>query len=155
MSSGLRGTDATQDSVSLQYRTKSNELTNPAVQRQRSSFYQIYKIPKMLRHKGPSLSPRIVAWLMNQVDLRKVNIGVLRPWIARKVTEMIKFEDDVVVEYVFGMLEDRDSPVSSKAPSDFTELTCRRPILGKCKSTYLVSWINTELPISPKLCGIY
>jgi len=24
---------------------------------------------------------------------------------------MIKFEDDVVVEYVFGMLEDRDVPV--------------------------------------------
>jgi serine/arginine repetitive matrix protein 1 len=46
-----------------------------------------------------------------QVDLRKVNIQVLRPWIAKKVTEMIKFEDDVVVEYVFGMLEDRDVPV--------------------------------------------
>lgn len=25
---------------------------------------------------------------------------------------MIKFEDDVVVEYVFGMLEDKDTPVS-------------------------------------------
>jgi len=49
--------------------------------------------------------------LTPQVDLRKVNIQVLRPWIAKKVTEMIKFEDDVVVEYVFGMLEDRDVPV--------------------------------------------
>jgi hypothetical protein len=155
MSSGLRGTDATQDSVSLQYLTKGVELTNPAVQRQRSSFYQIYEIPKMLRHEGTHRPSRSLAGLINQVDLRKVNIGVLRPWIARKVTEMIKFEDDVVVEYVFGMLEDRDSPVSSKAPSDFTELTCRRPILGKCKSTYLDSWINTELPISRKLCGIY
>lgn len=27
------------------------------------------------------------------------------------MTEMIKFEDDVVVEYVFGMLEDKDTPV--------------------------------------------
>lgn len=36
---------------------------------------------------------------------------MLRPWIAKKVTEMIKFEDDVVVEYVFGMLEDRETPV--------------------------------------------
>jgi hypothetical protein len=89
------------------------------------------------------------------VDLRKVNIGVLRPWIAKKVTEMIKFEDDVVVEYVFGMLEDRDSPVSSRSPSVYNELTFRRPILGKCKSTYLDSWINTELPISRKPFGTY
>lgn len=27
------------------------------------------------------------------------------------MTEMIKFEDDVVVEYVFGMLEDKELPV--------------------------------------------
>lgn len=61
----------------------------------------------------PSRTPKDF-WteLTPQVDLRKVNIGVLRPWIAKKVTEMIKFEDDVVVEYVFGMLEDKDTPVS-------------------------------------------
>ncbi|WVR04950.1 hypothetical protein IAU60_001962 [Kwoniella sp. DSM 27419] len=46
-----------------------------------------------------------------KVDLRKVNLSVLRGWIAQKVTELIKFEDDVVVEYVFGMLEDRDKPI--------------------------------------------
>jgi serine/arginine repetitive matrix protein 1 len=67
----------------------------------------------MFRYKGlfPFI-PVVSAQLTRQVDLRKVNIQVLRPWIAKKVTEMIKFEDDVVVEYVFGMLEDRDSPVS-------------------------------------------
>lgn len=47
-----------------------------------------------------------------QVDLRKVNISVLRPWIAQKVTELIRVEDDVVIEYVFGMLEDKEKPVS-------------------------------------------
>jgi serine/arginine repetitive matrix protein 1 len=46
------------------------------------------------------------------VDLRKVNLSVLRGWIAKKVTELIRVEDDVVVEYVYGMLEDRDTPVS-------------------------------------------
>lgn len=40
-----------------------------------------------------------------------MNISVLRPWVAEKVTELIKVEDDIVVEYVFGMLEDRDNPV--------------------------------------------
>ena len=81
----------------------------------------------MFRHKGKDrvlyiaidsttsfvyLSSRNPTDVSIQVDLRKVNIAVLRPWIAKKVTEMIKFEDDVVVEYVFGMLEDKDIPVS-------------------------------------------
>jgi serine/arginine repetitive matrix protein 1 len=41
---------------------------------------------------------------------------VLRAWIAQKVTELIRIEDDVVVEYVFGMLEDKDTPVSLFGP---------------------------------------
>ncbi|WVN88948.1 uncharacterized protein L203_104163 [Cryptococcus depauperatus CBS 7841] len=45
-----------------------------------------------------------------KVDLRKVNISVLRPWIAEKITALLKVEDDIVVEYVFGMLEDNDNP---------------------------------------------
>jgi hypothetical protein len=57
-----------------------------------------------------------------QVDLRKVNLAVLRPWIAQKVTELIRIEDDVVVEYVFGMLEDKDTPVSWFGPE--TPLFC-------------------------------
>ena len=40
-----------------------------------------------------------------------MNISVLRPWIAKKVVELIRIEDDVVVEYVYGMLEDKDNPV--------------------------------------------
>ncbi|WVQ77933.1 hypothetical protein IAT38_000013 [Cryptococcus sp. DSM 104549] len=46
-----------------------------------------------------------------KVDLRKVNVNVLRSWVAEKVTELIKIEDDIVVEYVFGMLEDPDNPM--------------------------------------------
>ena len=58
---------------------------------------------------------------------------MLRPWIAKKVTEMIKFEDDVVVEYVFGMLEDRDVPVSCFVPSHEGGADGRCPILERCK----------------------
>ncbi len=48
----------------------------------------------------------------DRVDLRKVNISVLRPWIAKRLIELMRVEDDVVVEYVYSMLEDRDKPVS-------------------------------------------
>lgn len=51
-----------------------------------------------------------------KVDLRKVNIGVLRAWIAKKITELMKFEDDVVIEYVYSMLEDKSKPVRRPAP---------------------------------------
>lgn len=52
-----------------------------------------------------------------KVDLRKVNIAVLRPWIAKKITELMKFEDDVVIEYVYSMLEDKSKPVCATSPA--------------------------------------
>ncbi|KAG1826653.1 hypothetical protein EV424DRAFT_1345436 [Suillus variegatus] len=41
-----------------------------------------------------------------KVDLKKVNLNVIRPWIAKKVTELVGFEDEVVVEYAMGLLDD-------------------------------------------------
>lgn len=46
-----------------------------------------------------------------QVDLRKVNVSVLRGWVAKKVTELLNFEDDVVVEFAYGLIEDKNDPV--------------------------------------------
>ncbi|KAF8962559.1 PWI domain-containing protein, partial [Flammula alnicola] len=44
------------------------------------------------------------------VDMRKVNLNVIRPWIAKKIIELIGFEDEVVVEYAMGLLEDEQQP---------------------------------------------
>ena len=46
-----------------------------------------------------------------QVDMRKVNLTVIRPWIVKKVVELVGFEDEVVVEYAMGLLEDDSQPV--------------------------------------------
>jgi hypothetical protein len=43
--------------------------------------------------------------------MRKVNLTVIRPWIAKKVVELVGFEDEVVVEYAMGLLEDEQQPV--------------------------------------------
>lgn len=43
--------------------------------------------------------------------MRKVNLNVIRPWIAKKIVELIGFEDEVVVEYAMGLLEDEQQPV--------------------------------------------
>jgi serine/arginine repetitive matrix protein 1 len=45
--------------------------------------------------------------------MRKVNLNVIRPWIAKKIVELIGFEDEVVVEYAMGLLEDESQPVRS------------------------------------------
>lgn len=43
-----------------------------------------------------------------QVDMAKVNMDVMRPWISERVYELLGFEDDVVPEFICGLLE---SPV--------------------------------------------
>lgn len=48
----------------------------------------------------------------SQVDMKKVNLQVIKPWIAKKVTELVGFEDEVVVEYAMGLLEDPNHTVS-------------------------------------------
>ncbi|KAJ4473133.1 PWI domain-containing protein, partial [Lentinula aciculospora] len=47
---------------------------------------------------------------LSSVDMRKVNLTVIRPWIAKKVVELVGFEDEVVVEYAMGLLEDKQEP---------------------------------------------
>jgi serine/arginine repetitive matrix protein 1 len=54
-----------------------------------------------------------------QVDMRKVNLSVIRPWIAKKIVELIGFEDEVVVEYAMGLLEDEQQPVHIHPPGPF------------------------------------
>lgn len=44
-----------------------------------------------------------------KVNMKKVNLEVIKPWIFDKVNESLGFEDDVVVEYIVGMLEDSEN----------------------------------------------
>ncbi|CAE6469704.1 unnamed protein product [Rhizoctonia solani] len=49
-----------------------------------------------------------------KVDMRKVNLQVMRPWITKKVVELVGFEDEVVVEYAMGLLEEQSKPPDPK-----------------------------------------
>jgi len=41
-----------------------------------------------------------------KVDMNKVKLDTIKPWMATKITELLGgMEDDVVVEYVFNQLE--------------------------------------------------
>ncbi|EPX70910.1 splicing coactivator SRRM1 [Schizosaccharomyces octosporus yFS286] len=41
-----------------------------------------------------------------KVDMKQVNIEVLKPWIANRLIELIGFEDEVVIDFVYSMLEE-------------------------------------------------
>ncbi|KAI8581750.1 hypothetical protein K450DRAFT_230961 [Umbelopsis ramanniana AG] len=40
-----------------------------------------------------------------KVDFSKVNLTVLKPWIATEITKILGFEDDVVIDFTYGLLE--------------------------------------------------
>ncbi|KAL3072439.1 hypothetical protein niasHS_017413 [Heterodera schachtii] len=46
--------------------------------------------------------------LETKVDLAKINLDVIKPWITLKLNEILGMEDDVVVEYVFTQLEEKE-----------------------------------------------
>ena len=55
--------------------------------------------------------------------MRKVNLAVIRPWIVNKVVELVGFEDEVVVEYAMGLLEDDSQPVNLYLCSNICSMT--------------------------------
>lgn len=37
--------------------------------------------------------------------MEKVNVDVIKPWVTKRITEMLGFDDDVILEFVVNMLE--------------------------------------------------
>merc|ERR1719511_244555 len=45
--------------------------------------------------------------LTRKIDMSKIKLDVLKPWITKRVYELLKMEDDVVVEFIFNQLEEK------------------------------------------------
>ncbi|KAI8812901.1 PWI domain-containing protein [Cladochytrium replicatum] len=43
--------------------------------------------------------------LSTKVDMKKVDLPTIKLWITKRVTQLIGIEDDVLVDYIFGQLE--------------------------------------------------
>lgn len=37
--------------------------------------------------------------------MTKVKMDVMKPWIAKRVTELIGFEDEVLINFIYSLLE--------------------------------------------------
>lgn len=42
-----------------------------------------------------------------QIDTSKVQMDVIKPWVATRVTELLGFEDEVLINFIYGMLEEK------------------------------------------------
>uniref|UniRef100_A0A9J7Z1T0 Serine/arginine repetitive matrix protein 1 n=1 Tax=Cyprinus carpio carpio TaxID=630221 RepID=A0A9J7Z1T0_CYPCA len=60
------------------------------------------------KHKKLLKQLKFAECLEKKVDMTKVNLEVVKPWITQRVTEILGFEDDVVIEFVFNQLEEKN-----------------------------------------------
>ncbi|KAG5321744.1 SRRM1 protein, partial [Acromyrmex heyeri] len=57
--------------------------------------------------------------LTQKVDMSKVKLDVIKPWITTKITQILGMEDDVVVEFVYNQLEEKRPLVG---PNPFVQM---------------------------------
>ncbi|KAL0095028.1 PWI domain-containing protein, partial [Phycomyces blakesleeanus] len=43
-----------------------------------------------------------------KVDMKKVNLDVIKPWISNRITQLLGFEDEVVIDFAIGLLEEEN-----------------------------------------------
>ena len=68
--------------------------------------------------------------------MRKVNMSVIRSWVVNKIGELIGLEDEVLVEYAMGMLENDADPVRQLQlilSNVISHATHRLLTRGRCK----------------------
>lgn len=71
------------------------------------------------------------AILKDQVDLKLINFEVIKPWIGRRLIELLEgFEDDVLIQLVTNMLEDTpETTISTTNTEDNTKITVSKKIV--------------------------
>ncbi|OAP07146.1 hypothetical protein AXX17_AT2G25330 [Arabidopsis thaliana] len=50
-------------------------------------------------------SQKFAPELENLVDITKVKMDVMKPWIATRVTELLGIEDEVLINFIYGLLD--------------------------------------------------
>ncbi|XP_039012881.1 serine/arginine repetitive matrix protein 1-like isoform X2 [Hibiscus syriacus] len=53
-------------------------------------------------------SQKFAPELEHLVDITKVKMDVFRPWIATRVTELLGFEDEVLINFIYGLLDGKE-----------------------------------------------
>ncbi|KAG0713139.1 Serine/arginine repetitive matrix protein 1 [Chionoecetes opilio] len=65
--------------------------------------------------------------LAKKVDMTKVRLEVVKPWVTERITAILGMEDDVVIEYVFNQLEADKQVMPKGCWSLVVEASCQHP----------------------------
>jgi len=69
--------------------------------------------------------------------MTKVNLDTIKPWVTRRITELLGFEDDVVIEFIFNQLDERVTDLNFCAFSAVHSIRITSVTHG-----YLAIWIQ-------------
>jgi serine/arginine repetitive matrix protein 1 len=118
-SSFFRGTSHEQDA---RFRNKNKVLMAQL------KFPKAYDIPVRILCPMPSFQPGTPEYVKQrvfaacactnrcplQIDMTKVAINTLKPWISQRITDLLGIEDDVVVALCINMIEDDSNPIDPR-----------------------------------------
>jgi serine/arginine repetitive matrix protein 1 len=70
-----------------------------------------------------------------KVDIEKVNIDLMKKWIANKITTILGDEDDIVVETCYNLIEQNQFVKKPTCAKRVPELTAHSPKLRRYRSS--------------------
>ena len=82
-----------------------NDLINQQISTSSLWFFSLIALLGLPASKSFAIDLRF--FLFIKIDMSKVKLDVLKPWITKRINELLKMEDDVVVEFVFNQLEEK------------------------------------------------
>lgn len=87
-----------------------------------------------------------------KVDIEKVNIDLMKKWIAQKITDILGDEDDIVVETCYNLIEQNQFVRMHTRLAIKHALTCHSPMSRRFRSNSPGSSTKTRQR-SAKSCG--
>lgn len=50
----------------------------------------------------------MIFFLKLKIDMKKIKLEIMKPYITQMLNSIIPLEDDIVIEYVFSQLEEKN-----------------------------------------------
>jgi serine/arginine repetitive matrix protein 1 len=79
-----------------------------------------------------------------KVDIEKVNIDLMKKWIAQKITDILGDEDDIVVETCYNLIEQNQFVRTATRLATKHSLTCQQPKIKEIQ-IQLTGFLNTDI----------
>ena len=80
-----------------------------------------------------------------KVDIEKVNIDLMKKWIAQKITDILGDEDDIVVETCYNLIEQNQFVRTDMRIATKYSLTCQQPKIKEIQ-IQLTGFLNKDTP---------